>query len=57
MEFNKMFKIFTVSAIIIMLLTTLVSACFAVSVRGNSNLGVSVVTENEKNNQLTTERF
>ena len=57
MEFNKMFNIFTVSAIIIMLLITLVSACFAISVRGNSNLGVSVVTEIEKNNQLTTERF
>ena len=57
MEFNKMFNVFTVSAIVIMLLTTLISACFAVSVRADSNLGVSVVTENEKNNQLTTARF
>ena len=57
MEFNKMFNVFTVSAIVIMLLTTLISACFAVSMRADSNLGVSVVTENEKNNQLTTARF
>lgn len=57
MEFNKMFNVFTVSAILIMLLTTLISACFAVSMRADSNLGVSVVTENEKNNQLTTARF
>ena len=57
MEFNRMFNIFTVSAIVIMLLTTLISACFTVSVRGNSNLGVSIVAENEKNNQLTATRF
>lgn len=57
MEFNRIFNIFTVSAIIIMLLTTVVSVCFTISNRANSNLGVAVVTENEKNNQLTTERF
>ena len=57
MEFNKMFNFFTVAAIVIMLLTTLVSACFTVSVRGNSNLGVSIFAENEKNNQLTAIRF
>lgn len=57
MEFNRIFSIFTVSAIVILLLTTLVSACFAISSRANSNLGVAIITENEKNNQLTTERF
>ena len=57
MEFNRIFNIFTVSAIIIMLLTTIVAACFTISSRANSNLGVAIVTENEKNNQLTTERF
>lgn len=52
-----MFNVFTVAAIVIMLVTTLISACFTISTRGNSNLGVSVITETEKNNQLTTERF
>ena len=57
MEFNKMFNFFMASAIAIMLLTAFISACFAVSMRADSNLGVSVVTENEKNNQLTATRF
>lgn len=57
MEFNRFFNIFTVSAIVIMLLTTLISACFAISERANSNLGVGIVAENEKNDQLTDTRF
>lgn len=57
MEFNRLFNIFTVCAIVIMLLTTLVSACFTVSKRAESNLGVFAASENEKNYQLTDKRF
>lgn len=39
MEFNRLFNIFTVSAIIIMLLTVLVSAGVAVKERSEINLG------------------
>lgn len=45
MEFNRFFNIFTVSAIVILLAVTFVSACFAVSSRANSNLGVDVTVE------------
>ena len=37
-EFNKLFNIFTVLAIIIMLLTTVVGASITVIEKGNSNL-------------------
>jgi hypothetical protein len=39
MEFNRLFNIFTISAIIIMLFTTLVSAGFAVRERAENNMG------------------
>lgn len=57
MEFNRIFNIFTVSAIAIMILITAVSACFTISNRANGNLGVGLVAENEKNDQLTDTRF
>ena len=44
-EFNKYFNIFTVLAIIIMLLTTVVAASITVIEKGNSNL-YSVIAEN-----------
>lgn len=37
-EFNKLFNMFTVLAIIIMLLTTVVGASITVIEKGNSNL-------------------
>lgn len=37
-EFNKLFNIFTVLAIVIMLLTTVVAASITVIEKGNSNL-------------------
>ena len=37
-EFNKLFNLFTVLAIIIMLLTTVVAASITVISKGNSNL-------------------
>ena len=40
MEFNKLFNMFTVIAIVIMLLTALISAGCAISERAKSNLGV-----------------
>lgn len=40
MEFNKIFNTFTITAVIIMLLTTLVSVGFAISERAKTNLGV-----------------
>ena len=43
-EFNKLFNIFTVLAIIIMLLTTVVAASVTVIEKGNSNL-YSVIAE------------
>ncbi len=52
-----MFNFFTVSAIVVMLMTTLVSACFAVASRGDGNLGLVNVTETEKNEQVTNRRF
>ena len=39
MEFNRLFNVFTVSAIVIMLLTVLVSAVVAVKERSEINLG------------------
>ncbi len=44
-EFNKLFNIFTVLAIVIMLLTTVVAASVTVIEKGESNL-YSVVAEN-----------
>ena len=37
-EFNKLFNVYTVLAIVIMLLTTVVSASITVIEKGNSNL-------------------
>ena len=37
-EFNKLFNIYTVLAIVIMLLTTVVAASITVIEKGNSNL-------------------
>lgn len=52
-EFNKVFNIFTVMAILIMLLTTVVAASVTVISKGKSNLysvnatrNVSVISEN-----------
>jgi hypothetical protein len=44
-EFNKLFNAFTVLAIVIMLLTTVVAASITIIEKGNSNL-YSVVAEN-----------
>ena len=44
-EFNKLFNIFTVLAIVIMLLTTVVAASITVVEKGKSNL-YSVAAEN-----------
>ncbi len=57
MEFNRLLNAFTVSAIIILLVTALVSAGFTVSSRAESNLGVVNNSEYEKNNQLTHHIF
>lgn len=43
-EFNRLFNIFTVLAIVIMLLTTVVAASVTVIEKGNSNL-YSVIAE------------
>ena len=37
-EFNKLFNVFTVVAVVIMLLTTVVAASITVIEKGNSNL-------------------
>ncbi len=52
MEFNRLLNAFTVSAIIILLVTALVGAAFTVSSRAESNLSAVSNTEYEKNNQL-----
>ena len=39
MEFNRLFNIFTISSIVIMLLTVLISAGIAVKERSEINLG------------------
>jgi hypothetical protein len=57
MEFNRLFNVFTVSSIIILLMTALVTASFTVSSRAESNLGVFSNTEYEKNNQVTHRIF
>lgn len=57
MEFNRLLNAFTVSAIIILLVTALVGAAFTVSSRAESNLGTVSNTEYEKNNQLTHHIF
>lgn len=57
MEFNRYFNFFTVSAIVILLVTALVSASFAVVSRAESNLSTVNSYENEKNNQLTEPIF
>ncbi len=46
-EFNKLFNIFTVLAIIIMLLTTVVAASITVIEKGKSNLYSVNATINE----------
>ena len=46
-EFNKLFNIFTVLAIVIMLLTTVVAASITVIEKGKSNLFSANVTINE----------
>ena len=46
-EFNKLFNAFTIFAIIIMLLTTVVSASITVIEKGKSNLFSANVTINE----------
>ncbi len=53
MEFNRLFNVFTVSAIVILLVTALVSAGFTISSRAESNLGAVNNSEYEKNNQVT----
>ena len=57
MEFNRLFNVFTVSSIIILLMTALVTASFTVSSRAESNLGVFSNTEYEKNNQVAHRIF
>lgn len=57
MKFNRLLNAFTVSAIIILLVTALVSAGFTVSSRAESNLGAVNNSEYEKNNQLTHHIF
>ena len=44
-EFNKLFNVFTVLAIVIMLFTTVVAASITIIEKGKSNL-YSVVAEN-----------
>ena len=46
-EFNKLFNLFTVLAIIIMLLTTVVAASITVVEKGESNLYSVNATRNE----------
>ena len=46
-EFNKLFNIFTVLAIVIMLLTTVVAASITVIEKGNSNIFSANATRNE----------
>jgi hypothetical protein len=46
-EFNKLFNIFTVLAIVIMLFTTVVSASITIIEKGNSNLYSVNATRNE----------
>ena len=48
MEFNRIFNFFTVSAIVILLVTTFVATGITIVTRAKSNLGVSVVTESLK---------
>ncbi len=57
MEFNRLFNVFTVSAIIILLITALATAGFTVSSRAESNLGIVNNNEYEKNNQVTDRIF
>ena len=57
MEFNRLFNIFTVSAIIVLLVTAFVTASFTVLTRAESNLGVANNYEYEKNNQVTDAIF
>lgn len=57
MEFNRMFNIFTVSAIVILLVTALVTAGFTVATRAEGNLGAVNNYEYEKNNQVTDPIF
>ncbi len=52
MEFNRLLNAFTISAIVILLVTALVGAAFTVSSRAESNLGAVSNSEYEKNNQL-----
>lgn len=55
MEFNRLFNVFTVSAIVIMLLTAFISAGFAVRERAEMNLGnksTASVSENRTINYL-----
>lgn len=48
MEFNKIFNFFTVTAIVILLVTTFVATGITIVTRAKSNLGVSVVTQSLK---------
>ncbi len=57
MEFNRLFNIFTVSAIVVLLVTAFVTASFTVLTRAESNLGVANNYEYEKNNQVTDAIF
>ncbi len=52
MEFNRLLNAFTISAIVILLVTALVGATFTVSRRAESNLGAVNNSQYEKNNQL-----
>ena len=47
-EFNRLFNIFTVLAIVVMLLTTVVAASVTVIEKGRSNLYSVNATRNEK---------
>lgn len=48
MEFSKILSFFTVSAIVILLLTTFVAAGITIVSRAESNLGVSSMTQSLK---------
>lgn len=53
-EFNKLFNIFTVAAIVIMLITTVAAASYTVIVRGDNNI---FSVQSSRNHSQNDEKF
>lgn len=49
-EFDRLFNIFTVAAIVVMLITTVAAASFTVIVRGDNNIFSAKSTQNTSQN-------